>query len=59
LRPVDEFASEVVDRLEYLCETESGIEKVMPFVVLWKASCTQSWDLSPSMEPYFPLPNDP
>ena len=40
---MDEVASEV-DRLEYLCETESGTEKVMAFVVLWKASCTQSWD---------------
>ena len=32
-----EFASEIVDRLDRLCETESGNEKVMPLVsLLWK-----------------------
>jgi len=31
----DEFAPEVVDRLEYLCETEGGTEKLVPLVVLW------------------------
>ena len=29
-----EFASEIVDRL--VCESETGTEKVMPLVVLWK-----------------------
>ncbi len=34
--PRDEFAPEVVDRLEYLCEIEGGTEKLVPLVVLWK-----------------------
>jgi hypothetical protein len=32
-----EFASEIVDRLDRLCESESGNQKVMPLVsLLWK-----------------------
>ena len=32
-----EFASEIVDRLEYLCATEAVTEKVMPLAcLLWK-----------------------
>ena len=32
-----EFASEIVDRLEYLCVTETVTEKVMPIAcLLWK-----------------------
>ena len=32
-----EFASEIVDRLDHLCEAETGAEKVMPLVsLLWR-----------------------
>ena len=32
-----EFAPEIVDRLEHLCEAEPGAEKVMPLMILlWK-----------------------
>jgi hypothetical protein len=31
-----EFASEIVDRLDNLCVTEGGTEKLVPLVVLWK-----------------------
>jgi hypothetical protein len=32
-----EFASEIVDRLDYLCVTEVVTEKAMPFAcLLWK-----------------------
>jgi hypothetical protein len=32
-----EFASEIVDRLDYLCVTEAVTEKVMPLAcLLWK-----------------------
>jgi hypothetical protein len=33
----DGFSPEIVDRLDRLCESESGNEKVMPLVsLLWK-----------------------
>ena len=32
----DEFTPEDVDRLEYLCETEGGTDKLVPLVVRWK-----------------------